>query len=363
MDANQQVQSVLNELVEAGPELGLQAAAYVHGELVVDAWAGRMDETSGRAVDGQTLFNISSCGKGVAATCLHILADRGQVDYDSPVAKYWPAFAAGGKSAVTVRHVLSHRSGIPHTPPGYGPEMLVDWDRMCAGIANLEPIFEPGTKTAYQAVNFGFIVGEIIRRVDGRRIGDFLAQEIGEPLGADSLFFGVPAAALERVATLKEGPNAGGPANRPAPTVSAATFNRDDVRQAAIPSSGGIMNARSLARHYAVLAQGGTLDGVRLLSPERIRVASELQTDQVDELYHVAIKRSLGYRLGNDTGPGAGPHAFGHVGNGMFAYADSDQQFAIALLRNYVGPTPDGQQSAGQRVAQALGESLNSSSR
>src|SRR5205823_6348586 len=146
--------------------------------------------TADRPVDGQTLFNMSSCGKGVVATCLHLLADRGRVSYSTPVADYWPEFAAHGKARITVHHVLSHRSGIPHTPPGSDATMLVDWERMCAAIADLEPIFEPGTKTAYQAVNFGYILGEIIRRVDGRTIGDFLQAEIARPLGAESLFFG-----------------------------------------------------------------------------------------------------------------------------------------------------------------------------
>ncbi len=348
------IQTVLDELVASGAEIGLQFAAYRGGELIADAWAGTADSATGPAVDGDTLFNMSSCGKGVAATCLHILADRGAVDYDTPVATYWPEFAANGKAGVTVRHVLSHKSGIPHTPPGYDAAMLADWDRMCAAIAQLAPIFEPGTRTAYQAVNYGFIVGEIIRRVDGRPIGTFLREEIDRPLGADSLFFGVKDDELPRVATIVEASVARTDGDRPAPTVKAATFNQTEVRKAAIPSSGGITNARSLARHYAMLVQGGELDGVRLLSPDRIRTATALQTDQVDELYKAAIKRSLGYRLGDDTGPGTGPRAFGHVGNGMFGYADPDSGLAVALLRNYVGPTPKGQQSAGQKIMAAV---------
>jgi CubicO group peptidase (beta-lactamase class C family) len=240
-----------------------------------------------------------------------------------------------------VRHVLAHRSGIPHSPPGYGPDLLVNWAGMCAAIAELQPIFEPGTKTAYQAVNYGFIVGELVRRIDGRPIGDFVRQEIGGPLGVDSMFFGVPESELRRVAKISGAAPPRARSDVPPPTVTPETFNRDDVRMAAIPSSGGIMTARALARHYALLAQGGTLDGVRLLSPERIRRATELQTDAVDELYKQPIKRSLGYRLGDDTGPGAGPSAFGHVGNGMFGYADPERQFAIAFLRNYAGAAPD----------------------
>jgi CubicO group peptidase (beta-lactamase class C family) len=345
---------VLDQLIADGAEVGLQLAAYVRGELVVDTWAGLADPASGRPVDGETLFNVSSCGKGVAATCLHMLADRGQIDYDTPVAHYWPEFAAHGKAEVTVRHVLAHSSGIPHSPPGFGPELLVDWDRMCAAIADLQPIFEPGTKTAYQAVNYGFIVGELVRRVDGRTIGEFLRQEIGQPLGADSMFFGAPESELSRVATISGTAAPRARSDVPAPTVTPETFNRDDIRMAAIPSSGGIMSARALARHYALLAQGGTLDGVRLLSAERIRLATELQTDAVDELYKQAIKRSLGYRLGDDAGPGAGPAAFGHVGNGMFAYADPERQFAVAYLRNHAGATPE----LGARVVSAIEDAL-----
>jgi CubicO group peptidase (beta-lactamase class C family) len=350
MNPDRDVQGVLEALMRQGAEVGLQVAVYYKGEQVVDAWAGVADEASRRPVDAETLFNMSSCGKGVAATCLHMLADRDVVRYATPVADYWPEFGAHGKGGITVAHVLSHRSGIPHTPPGYGPAMLVDWTAMCDAIANLEPEFEPGSKTAYQAVNYGFIVGEIIRRVDGRSIGTFLQDEIARPLGAPSLYFGVPRSEIGRVATIRDAEPGARRGDTPPPTVSGATFNRDDVRQAAIPSSGGIVNARSLARHYAALAQGGALDGVRLLSPERVRAAAELQTDQVDELYHAAIKRSLGYRLGDDTGPGAGPSAFGHVGNGMFAYADPERELAVALLRNSFAAPPRGTPTAGEQV-------------
>ena len=357
-DTNRPVQAVLDQLVADGPEVGVQVAVYVRGELVVDAWAGVADEASGRAVDGDTLFSASSTGKGVAATCMHVLADRGRLDYEAPVCTYWPEFAANGKANVTVRHILSHRSGIPHPPPGFDPEMMVDWDRMAAGLAALRPLFEPGTKTAYQASTFGFLTGEILRRIDGRPIGEFLQQEVCRPLGIDALFFGVPDEALPRVATLKEGPGYQRPSSAPPPSVTAETFNRTDARKAALPSSGAITNARSLARHYAMLAQGGELDGVRLLRPERIRIATELQTDAVDEYYRVSIRRGLGYRLGGDAGPGAGPNGFGHVGNGMFGYADPDRQVAIGFLKNYLGPSPAARPAPGEAVYAAVEAAL-----
>jgi CubicO group peptidase (beta-lactamase class C family) len=308
------VQVELERLVGRVPELGLQVAAYLQGRLVVDAWAGKN-------VDGQTLFSASSTGKGVAATCIHLLAERGRLDYDAPVARYWPEFAANGKGRVTVRHTLSHTAGVPHPPDGFDTAMMIDWNRMCDGIANLPLAFEPGSQTAYHNYTFGYIVGELVRRIDGRSIADFLQDELCRPLKIDSLFFGVPASELRRVA-------------RRTPDDE---FNRDDVRRACIPSSGLITNARSLARHYALLAEGGTLDGVRLLSAARIAEASTIQTHELDALWNVRVKRGLGYRLGDDTGPGAGPRALGHVGAAMFGYADPERRIAIAFLKSNIG--------------------------
>src|SRR5262249_52681689 len=201
MDLTARVQAVLDELVATGPELGLQVAAYQHGELIVDGWAGVTDQASWREVDGQTLFWASSVGKGVAATCIHVLADREQLDYDAPVARYWPQFAANGKQAVTVRQVLSHTAGVPYPPSGFDLPQFVDWDRTVAGIAALPLAWEPGSQTGYHNYTFGFIVGELVRRIDGRPIAEFLQTEVCAPLGIDSLFFGVPDAELGRVAT------------------------------------------------------------------------------------------------------------------------------------------------------------------
>ncbi len=307
-----QVQQVLDGFVGNGPEIGLQVAAYLNGEPIVDAWAGYADPEHTQPIDGQTLFTASSTGKGPAASCVHLLAERGKLDYETPVCAYWPEFGANGKTHVTVRHVLSHKAGVPNPPAGFDTAMMIDWDRMCAGIADLPLLFEPGTRTAYHNYTFGYIVGEIVRRVDGRPLPRFLQEEVSAPQGVDSLFFGVPASELDRVAT----------------RVPDNEFNRPEVRQACIPSSGLITNARSLARHYALLD--------RVLPPARIAIATALQTDEMDELWHVRVKRGLGYRLGDDTGPGAGPRAFGHVGAAMFGYADPERHFAMAFVKNYI---------------------------
>jgi CubicO group peptidase (beta-lactamase class C family) len=339
--ASTQVKGVLDSLIAEGPEIGLQVAAYLDGRLVIDAWAGLADRAHGTPVDGDTLFMLSSTTKGVTATCAAVLADRGTLDYERPVASYWPEFAAHGKERVTVREVIAQRSGIPQTPVGYTPEWLSDWDRMVRGIADLAPMFPPGERTSYASLTFGHMIGEVIRRADGRSIGQVLQQEIAQPLGGLDVYLGVPDAALARVAVLEDGPAAPPEYDRrmvgePAGSQVAVVFNRRAVQQAAIPGSGGIMSARGLARMYAMLAGGGELDGVRVLSEAAIARATELQSYELDEIYRVRIRRALGYRLGPDSGPGAGPNAFGHVGGGgSFGYADPARRLSMAFAKNY----------------------------
>jgi CubicO group peptidase (beta-lactamase class C family) len=231
-----------------------------------------------------------------------------------PIVKVWPEFGAHGKVAATLRHALAHQTGVPQTPVGYTPDWLPDWDRMCRGIADLKPMFPIGERTAYHSLNCGYINGEILRRVDSRTIAVFLQDEICRPLKIDGLHFGVPERDLHRVAVLTDGPPA--PAEydarmvgEPAGSSVAKVFNRRDVQQASIPGSGGFMSARGLAHHYAMLANWGALDGVRLLPEARVRSGIELQSFEWDEVYRVRVRRSLGYRRGADTGPLASPEA------------------------------------------------------
>src|SRR5260370_35376822 len=206
-DPNTGAQKARESLGAEGPEIGLQVAAYYDGELVVDAWAGLADPATQRPVDGDTLFMLSSTTKGITATCAAILADQGKLDYDRPVSSYWPEFGAHGKDKVTVREAIAQRSGVPQTPVGYTPEWLSDWDRMCRGIADLTPMFEPGQRTSYASLTYGHMVGEVIRRADGRHIRQFLQEELAQPLGPD-MYLGVPDAEAPRRASLKDGPTA-----------------------------------------------------------------------------------------------------------------------------------------------------------
>ncbi|MHB1132334.1 MAG: serine hydrolase domain-containing protein [Chloroflexota bacterium] len=364
-DPNLKVRAVLEGLIADGGEIGLQVAAYLDGRLVVDTWAGLADETSGQPVSGETLFTGFSISKGITATCIHILADRGLVEYDAPIAWYWPEFAAKGKGSATVRQALTHQVGIPQDPPGFALEMATDWEAVCRLTAEQEPLWEPGTKTGYHALTYGWMLGEVLRRVDGRSIGQFLQEEVCRPLGVRGMYFGLPVEAEPLMATLKGAPGAGRLKTVVTPSLrdTAAIFNRPEIRRACIPGAGAIVNARSLARHYAMLAGGGEIDGVRLLNPERIVAATAEAFRGPDPFLTVfgesEYRWSPGYMLGGTPGPMAGrPQAFGYSGVGTIGFGDASQGFAFAFLKNLINLSPQTDDTAiivTKAVEQALG--------
>lgn len=367
-DVQQRVQTLIDELTERDDERGLQVAAYFEGEPVVDAWSGVAEPDTGRLVDGETLFTVFSVGKGIAATAVHLLAERGVLDYDSPVSRYWPEFSVNGKEATTVRHVLTHSAGIPQLPEGATIADLCDWGQTCRAIAALEPLWEPGSKTGYHATTWGFLVGELVRRVDGRPFSQVVAEDICRPLGIDSLYFGVTDAAAARIAQLEDGVQAAGQAVAPPNSLAArvmgsvprtaAIWNRLDIRRACIPAAGGIMNARAIARHYAVLAHG-ELNGVRLLSSGQLRAATTMQTDAQDVVIGLPLPKALGYFLGGPMSEmGARRSAFGHPGTGgMTGFADPAHRFAFALAKNRLVPPLPGISTA-LRVAREVRSAL-----
>ena len=282
--ANRRVNDALEKAIETTGEVGLQVAAYLDGNLVIDAWAGLADPASGRPVDGDTLFNVFSVSKAVAATAIHVQAERGLIEYDEPVARYWPDFGVNGKADITVRDVLNHHTGTPQMPAGSTPQSICDWDATVAGIAALAPIL-PKDKPAYQAMSFGWILGEVVRQTDPERRGfrQFLREEIAAPYGIDDLWMGIDDAVEPRMAKLIDQGS-----SRPAPDGSlfAAAlpngvrlipeiFDLPSVRRACIPAVGGIFSARSSARFWAILAGRGTLDGKRLLSSGRVMDACQ----------------------------------------------------------------------------------------
>ena len=345
-DVQQQVQEAIDRLVASGTERGLQVAVYRHGEQIVDAVAGVADPATGRLLTPEMPIYSYSTGKGVTSTITHILVERGVFDYDTRIAELWLAFGAHGKDRATIRHALTHTVGVPGIPADTTPENLCDWEKMCAIIADAAPWWEPGTKTAYHAYTFGYIIGEVIRRATGKTISQVLREEVAGPLGvAGELYFGVPATELGRLARLEDAPGgaeffAAMPDDAPflkwgpRATFPTAEFgNRPDVLQAAIPA-GGQMSARALARMYA--ATLGDVDGVRLFSPERLCAAATVAFRGTDEIFGTPVSWALGYVPGR---PGADQHepstAFGFSGaGGSYGYADPESGVALALTKN-----------------------------
>ncbi|MFJ4452783.1 serine hydrolase domain-containing protein [Pseudomonas sp. NPDC089392] len=351
--AQAMVQHALDHATTAGGEVGLQVAAYLDGKLIIDAWSGIADPRSRRPVDGDTLFNVYSVTKAVAATALHILAERGHIEYDALVSRYWPEYAAQGKGATTVRDVLTHRACIPQMPAGVTPELMCDWAWMTDAIANLKPLAEPGSKTLYLSMTFGWIVGELVRRADPeqRSLGRFVREEIAIPLGIDDLWIGIPDAVEHRVATQVNAMVASPIQDLPPLFLASMpeqvalvpeVFERADVRRAEVAGVGGIFNARSQARFWALLANGGVLDGVRLLSAQRVASfstprANSQEADAVMFGFPIPITEG-GFWFGGDHPPVGcvqNPRAICHPGQGnSIGWADPDLNLAVAICHN-----------------------------
>jgi len=350
------VASALDRVVDARGAGGAAACVYHRGQKVADAWAGARD-ADGTPWAEDTLSTSFSTTKGVTSTLLHMCADRGLVGYDDEVGKHWPEFASNGKEHITVRHLLCHEAGLYDvTSIASSGEDLLDWDRMVRGIEGMRPAFEPGTANAYHALTFGWLVGETIQRVSGAAFRDFLASELVEPLGLDGCFIGTPAEQLGRVAALIR-PEHDDLGSDPGalvkfardlgfeihPEIIAKALPAFAVQLPAaaigvpIPAGNGTFTARSLARMYALLAAGGTLDGVQLLSPDAITRATEVQNLRADLVLGFPMAWRLGYH-GVVTSAGILDRAFGHNGlGGSGAFADPERELAVAFTLNAMG--------------------------
>jgi CubicO group peptidase (beta-lactamase class C family) len=296
-------------------------------------------------VTPDTPFYSFSVVKAAASTIVHLLAEQGLFGYDTPVAKLWPEFGARGKQAVTVRQVLNHTAGVPGIPLDTTIEDLCNWDKMCAAIADEELWWEPGTKVGYHAYSFGYIVGEIVRRATGKKISQVLREEVAGPLGvADEIYFGMPQSEQHRLARLEDVPFPGGEMPQMPPDLpmfkagpmstfpNAALGNRTDVLSADIPA-GGKVSARAIARLYAALLTG--VDGVRLLSPERLREATAVSSSGMDQVFGMPTTWALGYSVGGLGSAQDSKTTFGVGGvGGSFACGDTRSGIAFAVTKN-----------------------------
>jgi CubicO group peptidase (beta-lactamase class C family) len=338
---------------------GAAVAVFHGGALVVDAWTGTRN-AAGDPWLSDTMAMSFSTTKGVIATTVHRLVDRGLIDYDEPVATYWPEFAAGGKERITVRHLLNHSAGLHHLRDVLADayEML-DWDLVCARLAAETPRYDAGTRHGYHGFTYGFLVGEVIRRVTRMSVHDAVDAEIVKPLGLDGMSIGAPPEGRDRIADLivrfGNVARAERYARRAArfawirPAIDALMVPEADrlfassaVLDSAIPAINGCFTARSLARMYAALAGGGVLNGERFLSAETLRRATEIQSGGPDIVVGFPMRWRLGYHLAATT-RGIIPNGFGHFGfGGSGAWADPDNDLAVAFVCNRVAGTPFG---------------------
>ena len=341
------VDSLLDELIGSGGEIGLQVVVIRNGRTLVDAARGVADPRTGEPVDRDTLFWAGSTAKGVASSVAHVLVERGEVADDLRVADVWPEFGALGKGTVTLRHVLLHTAGVPGLPAVTSATDLCDWDHMCAVIAGAEPWWEPGTRFGYHAKTFGYLLGETLRRATGATISSLLRRHVTGPLGvADDVHFGVPERLLPRVARqvrgegrAPDGPPPGSPLARAMPpgvVPDAGYANRVDLLSCDIPSE-GTMTAGGVARLYSALL--GHAAGVSLVSAERRATMAAVAFTGMDEVMGFPTSWAFGYSPTRPSGRGRLGSTFGMVGmNGSAAYADIDSGVAVAVMRNRFTP-------------------------
>jgi CubicO group peptidase (beta-lactamase class C family) len=333
-------------------DVGAAVCVYQDGVRVVDCWGGHADAARTRPFGSDAIVSVASTTKGMVALCAHMLAERGKLDLDAPVARYWPEFAAAGKQDIPVRWLLSHRAGLPAIGPSLPAAALFDWTAMTQAIAETAPWWTPGERHGYHAITYGHLVGEVIRRVDGRTVGAFLRQEVTGPLRAD-FFIGVPAEADARAAevlpppppgevtiwdTLLADPDSVSGRTFLNPPRAAGLVNTRAWRAAEIPAANGHTSARGVARVYAALARGGELDGVRLLAPATIDRAIEERSRGRDEVLTLPTRFATGFMLGMPGGffnCGPGPRTFGHPGHGgSIGFADPDARIGFGYVTN-----------------------------
>jgi CubicO group peptidase (beta-lactamase class C family) len=350
------VRAAFEKNFAAHAEVGAAVHVIVDGGAVVDLWGGSSDAAGTRAWQPDTLVNVWSTTKGWLALAMHLLADRGLLDFDAPVARYWPEFAQKDKGGVLVRHILTHTAGLPAPSMKVPDKDLFAWEAMIHALEQSQLFWQPGRRCGYHAATFGWLNGEVLRRITGMRVGEFLRTQIAGPLEADALI-GLSLAEQARTAetippnflealVFRAATSLGGRAKamafnnppRPLNAVNSAVW-----REAEIPSSNGHANARGLARMYAPLALGGEVNGLKLLSEAGVELAGREQVHARDVVTGTQVRRTLGFvQPSPELGDPRPLTAFGHPGmGGSIGFADPPRRLAMGYVMNKMVLGPD----------------------
>ena len=332
----EQVQQFFHAQIAQGLHPGAGLAVYRYGHLVLDIHGGVSDVRDGggatQPVTSQTMFVLMSSTKPLAAACLYLLKERGQLAWDDPVATYWPEFGQHGKATVTVRHVLTHRGGFPETPKDLPPHDWPDWSKVTSAMERAPAVYMPGETIAYHPINYGWVIAELVRRIDGRPFDRFLAEELTAPLGMEDTYVGLPQGLEDRVSPMRKMETDADPNGY------STTFSLPVAVHAVVPGAGGVASAGNLARFYAMLERRGSLDGSRVLAPETVEEGVTLQVEGLDRSLGAFVQRALGMALADERmGRAAGNPllTFGHGGAGTsIGWADLESGLAVGYITN-----------------------------
>ena len=366
-----EARNIFEKSISSGFELGGSIAVEVQGEKVIDLWGGHLDHSKSKAWEENTLVNVFSTTKGIAAICLLQLIEKGLLDIEKPVCEYWPEFSVNGKENIPVKYLFCHKAGLCGVREPLESGAFSNWDLITAELAKQEPLWEPGTAHGYHAITYGHLVGELLRRIDGRTIGQYFKEEIAEPLNLD-FWIGLPDSEFDRVSDIY--PSKPSPLQYLFPLLTklprfvlpgrakflldfgdtskpvGAAFNNPPIssnkgmeantkqwRNAEIPAANGHGTARSIAKLYGILANGGSRDGIHVLSPETIEKGRQTQSDGKDlVLGGMRTRFGLGFMLGTENvSMGPNPNAFGHGGaGGSLGFSDPDNNISLGFVMN-----------------------------
>jgi CubicO group peptidase (beta-lactamase class C family) len=366
------VRDALARNVDSGEDLGASLVLDIDGDVVVDLWGGFRDQARTIPWDEHTITNVWSSTKTVTSLAALMLADRGQLDVDAPVARYWPEFGASGKQAVLVRHVLSHASGVSGLDQPAVVEDLYDWEKSTSRMAAQAPWWEPGTASGYHALNYGHLVGEIVRRISGKPLKQFVAEEIAGPLGAD-FQIGAAESDWDRIAPVVPPPpldidlaalDMDSPAVKTftGPRPAAEDANTTGWRRADIGAANGHGNARSVAKIMSAVARGGEAGGTRLLGSDTIDLIFREQQNGVDLVNGVPIRFGIGYGLPrSDFAPFIPDEKICFWGGwgGSVIIMDVGRRMTISYMMNKMGPGIAGSDRTAEYVT-AIYQAVNS---